>query len=624
MHKQVSHHPQYPDIQRRPVRRRLALRRPAWLTPRVARVLLVVVLLALLGAAVVATGRALQRAAEGRIAPRISVHGFDLSYHTIQSGQAALNDHYASFLEQPVELAYNGRTWHPSAAELGVRLETPRALKQAVLLNRADTNTDTARTTAALWQQGADLPLTVTIDQQQMQRYLLDVAADVNTPARNANVRLENGEVLITYQQAGVQVLVDETMQQLTAALQRLEPQQMYLRTRSIAPEIYNEDIADLVERLDVILDGPIVATSQTSLCRGACRWEWTPAEIATWVRLDYPVSPDDRVDIALRIDQEALRKALRAVNDEMRIDGALPRVDWNGGNLAISQPGTPGVGLDMPLALAYLNTALQGGPRTIDLPLAEIPPPVIDASLASLNITEPVGVGVSSFRASAPYRITNIQAGARQMDGILIPPGGSFSFNHMLGPVDGLHGFVQGYAIVGNRTQLEWGGGLCQVSTTMYRAAFWAGLPITERHEHTFRIPWYEELGEPPGMDATIFTGVSDLQFVNDTDGWLLTHATVDLQNQQLILTIYGQPSNREVTMSHSVLSRTPPPASPLYIDTPTLPRGTVQQTDWAQGGMHVQVYRTVTENGQVLHQDTFNTIFEPWPNVYLRGTGR
>jgi vancomycin resistance protein YoaR len=75
---------------------------------------------------------------------------------------------------------------------------------------------------------------------------------------------------------------------------------------------------------------------------------------------------------------------------------------------------------------------------------------------------------------------------------------------------------------------------------------------------------------------------------------------------------------------MSHSVLSRTPPPASPLYIDTPTLPRGTVQQTDWAQGGMHVQVYRTVTENGQVLHQDTFNTIFEPWPNVYLRGTGR
>jgi vancomycin resistance protein YoaR len=266
---------------------------------------------------------------------------------------------------------------------------------------------------------------------------------------------------------------------------------------------------------------------------------------------------------------------------------------------------------------------ALKGGRRTIDLPMTTTPPPVVAADLNSLGLTNVVGVGVSSFRASQPYRITNIQAGARRMSGILIPPGGSFSFNDNLGIVDGRNGFVQGSAIVQNRTQQEWGGGLCQVSTTMFRAAFWAGLPITERHEHTFRISWYEELGEPPGLDATIFTGVADLRFVNDTGGWLLSEAYVDQGKQRLTIVLYGKPSARKVTMSHAVLGHMAAPGKPLYVDDPSLPAGTVKQTDWAQPGVHVQVYRSVKEHGQVIRQDTFDTIFEPWPNIYLRGTG-
>jgi vancomycin resistance protein YoaR len=247
----------------------------------------------------------------------------------------------------------------------------------------------------------------------------------------------------------------------------------------------------------------------------------------------------------------------------------------------------------------------------------------VIDTNLASLNINTLVGSGVSSFRNSQQYRITNIQAGARQLHGILVPPGETFSFNNNLGAVDSSNGFVQGAAIVDNRTQLEWGGGLCQVSTTMFRAAFWSGLPIAERHEHRFRIGWYEELGEPPGLDAAIFTGVSDLRFVNDTGGWILIQTYVDLSRQQITIALYGRPTHRHVTLNHRVLERTPAPRKPLYLSDPTLPRGTFKQTDWARPGMHVQVYRTVENNGQVVRQDTFDTIFEPWPNIYVRGTG-
>ncbi|NJP07280.1 MAG: hypothetical protein HC837_17505 [Chloroflexaceae bacterium] len=249
--------------------------------------------------------------------------------------------------------------------------------------------------------------------------------------------------------------------------------------------------------------------------------------------------------------------------------------------------------------------------------------PPVHEGNLASLGITGPVGVGMSSFAGSAPYRITNIEAGARRLHGILIPNGSEFSFNQHLGEVDASGGFVKGWAIIQDRTQEEWGGGLCQVSTSMFRAAFWGGLPITERHEHRYRIPWYEALGEPPGLDAAIYTGWYDIRFVNDTGGWLLVQTWVDLNRQRLYISLFGPPSARNVTMSHEILATTPAPPEPKYVDDPTLPAGTVRQTDWAQGGLTVNLYRSIYEGDQLLRQDTFPTTFEPWPTVYVRGTG-
>ncbi len=608
---------QQPDPRKRQRRRRSPLMTVlGWLG---ATLLLVLLLLALLVLWLLLS----ERTYAGRIYPNISVHGFDLGFHDIPSAHDAVDQHYASYLQQPVALVYGSQVWLPSAADLGMRLEVDTALHEAVSMGRTNDKVDSARTIAAIWTQGIDLPLRVSVDQQQMQHYLLSIAREVETPPRDAQVSLNGAQIVVMPEQWGQQVLIDETMHDITAALQGLQPQQITLRTREIVPTVRDSDIAATVDQLEMMLAGPIVFTSTDPPCVPGCRWEWTPRQVADWLHLKPTTTPEGRPLLTVQVDQTALQHALVPVARTLQRDGQLPRVSWNNGDLKIIQAGTPGVGLDVSSALTHFNTALQGGPRSFELALAETPPPVIDSDLSQLGITEVVGVGHSSFRNSEGYRITNIRAGARRMSGILIPPGGTFSFNEHLGPVDARNGFVQGYAIVENRTQKEWGGGLCQVSTTMFRAAFWAGLDITERHEHTFRISWYEELGEPPGLDATIFTGVTDMQFVNDTGSWLLTEAYVDLQRQQLTIMLYGQPSQREVLMSHNILSRTPPPARPLYINDPSLPSGTVRQTDWARGGMHVQVYRTVQSNGQIIHQDTFDTVFEPWPNIYLRGTG-
>lgn len=596
---------------RRPLRRLLF----EWLLV----LLTLAALLATAAAALIVYG---ERGFAERIYPNISVRGVALGGLSRGAARRAIERHYAAFLHSPVSISYGEQIWRPSAADLGLRLDIDGALDAALAIGRGQARQQNLRTAAAVWEQGVDLPLRLSVDQAAMQRYLIGIAAGVERPPTDADLWLDGADIRVQPEAWGVQALIDATMAEITAAAQSLDPQPVVLRTRALEPRVRDADLAPAAARLRTLLAGPITLESPASLCAPGCRWQWSLAQIAGWLSLRHTTAADGRPAVMISVDQPAIRSALLPIAAALREEGTLPRVDWNDGALRITAPGDPGRGLDADQALAQINAALNGGPRALMLPLVALPPPVNEANLASLGISAQVGLGVSSFHNSEQYRITNIEAGARQMNGVLIPPGGSFSFNGNLGPVTAENGFVEGYAIIQNRTQKEWGGGLCQVSTTVFRAAFWGGLPITERHEHSFRIGWYEELGEPPGLDAAIFTGVQDMRFTNDTGGWLLMQSAVDLRRQRLSIMLYGTPTGREVSMDYKVLERTPAPTEPVYVDDPAQPAGTLRKTDAARGGLTVEVYRTVRVGGRLLSDDTFETTFKPWPNIYVRGT--
>jgi vancomycin resistance protein YoaR len=244
------------------------------------------------------------------------------------------------------------------------------------------------------------------------------------------------------------------------------------------------------------------------------------------------------------------------------------------------------------------------------------------------MQFNDILSTGRSSFAGSAAYRVTNIVAGATHINGVLIAPGATFSFNTEVGSIDESNGFVQGYAVVGQRSQLEWGGGVCQVSTSLFRAAFYAGLPIREWHAHPFYIQWYDNHAFPnaagPGLDATIFTGQLDFQFVNDTGHWIAIETTVDTKKQILDVQLRGTATGRSVRVVGPKITETiPAPTDPVYVDDATLPAGTIKQTDKAKDGMSVVVYRLVTVNGKELPGEEFTSNFKPWHATFLRGTG-
>ncbi|ABU56175.1 VanW family protein [Roseiflexus castenholzii] len=555
--------------------------------------------------------------AADRAMPGVSIRGVPVGGMSREDIQNLLMSQHEAFLQTPLTLVFEGREWQPSLDDLGVQFDGEQTASLALGIGRTGSPLHRIEELWALQQEGGvDIAPRLRVDASRLQRYLTNLAGEIEQPPRDAALSIAAGKVLPASARAGRQLLVDATALDILRALQSLEPRTVPLRTRILEPTLADDDIAAAVADAELLLSRPL------ELRQGERRWTWDQERIAEMLTISII---DGRMFVDL--DQARLERAVARLAQFVDSPSAEPRVAFRNGRLHIVEPGRDGLRLEQPEAAEAIRRALRTQEHIVELPVEVVRPQITAETLPSLGIVELVAEGKSSFAGSAEYRITNIKAGADRMNGVLIPPGAEFSFNTQLGAVDAEHGFVQGYAVIGNRTQLEWGGGVCQVSTTVFRAAFWAGLPITERHAHPFYISWYDAFSFPdqaaPGMDATIYTGVQDLKFVNDTGHWLLMETIADTNAQVLSVRLYGtRPDRRVAVVGPEIANIVAPPAQAVYVNDPSLPVGTVRQTDRARRGMDIKVYRVITEGGVQRTPELFFTRFKAWPDVFVRGT--
>jgi vancomycin resistance protein YoaR len=575
---------------------------------------LAVIMLVLLGIAGGITS--VYRSYEGRIYPNVSIQGIAVGEMTPEQAESALRSRYAAFLRQPVVITYGDRQWTPTLDELGMTFDFRGAVDAAYNAGRGHGVIDDARQIAAIWQHGLDVPLHVSYDETRAQAYLTQLAREIERAPADAQVRLDGAQIAIVGAVIGRQVLVDATLAHVSQQLQAFVPAMIPLQTREIPPRLDDATVAAARAQIETMLQGPLTLRVDKN------EYEWTVADLADMIIINrVPSAEGDR--IAVTLDQDMIARRIRQIADETEKPGTRPRVAWNNGDLKIVKPGKPGLRLDEARARDMVIAAAMGRDRTLDLPMVPTDPPVTEANLHQLGIRELVSIGKSDFTGSAAYRVHNIGVGMQLLNGLLIAPGEEFSFNKNIGQINAANGFVEGAAIIQNRTQQEFGGGICQDSTTMFRAAFWAGLPITERWGHSFYISWYDKYalgprGNGPGLDATIFTGGPDLKFVNDTGAWLLIQAWSNPKTGVAQIELYGTKPNRTVDLTHKVYDHVPAPTEPVFVADPKVPRGTIKHTDKARGGMTIDVYRLVVENGAPRPPELFRTRFRPWPNIY------
>jgi len=251
-----------------------------------------------------------------------------------------------------------------------------------------------------------------------------------------------------------------------------------------------------------------------------------------------------------------------------------------------------------------------------------EIAEPAIKTEdINNLGIKELLGIGTSTFKGSIPGRIHNIELAASRLNGVLIAPGETFSFNEALGDVSRYTGYQSAYVIKDGKTILGDGGGVCQVSTTFFRAALDSGLPIVERRAHSYRVYYYEQ-DSGPGLDATVYAPTTDLKIQNDTLGHILIQSSTDTKNLALRFEFYGTSDGRVATTTKPVILNSIAPPEDLYQDDPTLASGVVKQTEHKAWGAKVIFDYSVERNGENIYKKQFVSNYRPWQAIFLRGT--
>lgn len=516
---------------------------------------------------------------------------------------ATLQQELANAPLPPVNLTLADRRWTVDPLQVQGRLALVDAINQAYLVGRQGRLGE--RVTAQLFAslRGAAITPSIVYDQRLLRDAVATVASQVDRPGR-ATLRLG---ALTLPAETGLMVDQDATLQTLLTELRLAPPGQPLF-----APLVVKETAPPAAAAVDpaAVTWGPVRSPVLLQDDLFGLELALDPMSLNSLIVAEQP----------LQLDEARLAARLTELGKPLTLPARDARFHFNSdtGGLTVIQTSQTGRALDVDATVAALRSSLAAGSDHAPLVMKEIAPAVDMNRMAEMGIHELVATGTTYFAGSSVDRMRNIEVAAAKFDGIVIPPGQLFSFNKIVRDVSGANGFEDSLVIWGDRTAVGVGGGVCQVSTTIFRAAYEGGFPIVERYNHGYVVAWYGD----PGMDATIYTPDVDFKFRNDTNAYLLIEPVVDTANGAISFNFYGTKPGRTVTIGTPQVTDVKEPDAPTYTVDDSLAAGQQKQVEWPKKGMTVAVQRTIVENGTT-RTDTLTSRYQPWRAVYLVGPG-
>jgi vancomycin resistance protein YoaR len=539
------------------------------------------------------------------LAKGVSIDGIDVGGLKIGDAQALLDRRSARLAGKPVVFAAGGRQFKIAADELGVQPDWARALQAA---RAQGDGFGPVRGFKRLGVQvfGADVTPPTQVLRGALQYQVQLIARRVDRPARNAALVRRGARVVAVPAKPGL--VLDRNAAQRTivrelATLTRTDGT-VQLPLRREAPSVTTADLARVARQARVATAAPVHLTLNQR------RWRLSPRRVASLLELPR----DGRT--TLRVGGPAARQWLvklgkrvaRAPQDAgFAVDGSRVRV----------VPAQPGIRLDAAgTSRALLAAALRPVNRTAGLAVVTAQPKRSTQAARAMHITRQVSTYTTDY-GGVPNRIHNVQLVAHLIDKTLIAPGATFSFNDTTGARTADKGFLEAPVIVNGELTTGLGGGVCQVSTTVFNAAFEGGLKITERTNHALYISHY-----PQGRDATVNYPDVDLKFVNDTGNWLLLRTFVG--SYSLTVSLYGTPVHRRVESSTTPLVTTGPIPVQKTVDSSLAP-GEQVVDDAGVPPMSTSVTRDVyAANGKKLDHDVWYSSYRAEPKLVRVGPAK
>ncbi len=565
---------------------------------------------------IVCVGLAIVFAAEelyaDRVLPGVAIAGVDVGSLTRTAALERLESALAQqSAESTVVATFDGRDWTATAAALGVHPDATAALDAALALGKTGSLGDRLAGWADALRGEATVPLTLHASGDALERWIATIAADIDRPAVAGDIAAGPRGLAITEPVVGLQL--DKVAAAATIlAAQSISDRHIDLAVRQIYPAVDAAGFAEAAARakaattpLSVVVEDRRVDEDAQGLAslllieRVVAKPGELPAVPAG------AVAPATRYRLAVSLDQTRLTEWVKALGEKLDRPAVNARYTVSKDGVLAVVPGVSGIRLDQDKMRALMQQELLA-PASSSVRELVAPSRADSTAFTTDQAKEwlPKLSRTSSFTTSFPVsasRHANIATGSSQFDGVVITPGQTFSFWSLLGPVTTERGYAYAGAIINNRSdESVIGGGLCQVSTTIFNSIAKLGYEIVERHEHGYLIERY-----PIGLDAAVFDPGYDFRWRNDTASPVFLWSWVS--DTSVTFDVWGLPTGRTVTFSDAVQRNFVAVPADQPAD-PAFPKG------YAIRGRDVIRTRTVTDaSGATVHQDTFFSHYAP-----------
>ena len=547
----------------------------------------------------------------------VSINSQSVSGLTPEQATAKIETALPPLSETTITVSAYEKTWSTSSAQLGLHFDVNTAVQTAAHLGRQKSVAENSFERAELLAQPRNIEVKTQYDQDAVAQWVRAIAKDMDKPGKEPAIIPRGKSYDIVIGELGERLIQEEL---ISAILEN--PQQVTFS----AP-----------------IEPTVIPLSPDGLIRSQQRAEGLKNTILTLQVSD--AEPPLTLSLSLFFPwmqlpegwkTEKMKEYLLTLAEKLNRDPVDAQFEREGSALKLKtfRPQQTGRKLQVDQLQTEIQNklneleVLNGGrseaekPTTLTLPFENIAPQTTLESLNNLGVKERIGLGTSTFHGSIPNRVFNVGLTSQRLHATLVPPGEVFSFNKSVGEISRSTGYKTAYVISGGRTVLGDGGGVCQVSTTTFRAALNAGFPIQKWKPHSYRVGYYEQ-NTQPGFDATVYSPSTDFTFLNDTNHHIVIATYPDTESRHLAIEIWGTSDGRTAEIHDYTLSGQTGAPAPAYIPDPTLPQGTTKQVDWSAPGANAKFTYTVkNKDGSLRQERDFISRFQPWRAVFLVGT--
>jgi len=565
-----------------------------------------------LGTTAAAVAIALPARRNGQFYPGTSVQGIAIEGLSRTESEAILRAAFTPLEDHAVTYTFEDQRWPASLTDLGMIVDYESMLEEAWKQGRDD---GPINRYATLLDQGDphDVPLAVLRDDQKLGAFLENIGQQIHIDSTNARLVKRGADIEIVDDITGRALDLEAARQATIAAVLTGRTSTVALATTPVPPDVTAADLSGAREDAIRLVGEPVIFTY------GDAAYDIDTEELTGALTID----PGGKASLNL----DKLQERFDAIAADVLTPARNVMLGWDDG-IYVIEDDIDGTGVDMDVLGPLLLETARSTNRTVPLPVRTLKARARSDNIDELGLEGHLTYGSSSFAGSSETRAANVVAACTNISYKLVGPGELFSFNDQMGPITLENGFVKGKIIQGDWTASDLGGGVCQVSTTVFRAALLAGFKFVEWYAHGWRLAFYEADGSPPGMDAAIYQPNTpdefekDLVFENPLDSWLLLMMVVD--GETAYAHLYGRDNGWTTEVFEPRISEPKDPGEPVVRENPELARGERRKVQNAQPGYTVYLRRKVTDaDGNVVSDGDFVSDYRSQPEAWEVGPG-